>query len=360
MSRPVLNVSSDTSITSSLSGFDILASGGMRTITLPSPIADCDIRIINGDSGNGKILAGFPADVNPKLYPKQAIAVDSDGSAWFATDKPGRWAIPAGTVVYVHSASSLGNDANDGLTPGTPLQKIGTAGHICQTDFDINQTSPIIAPMAGAAFVGDALNLGGQPTGGNLIQLSPYGTGSITWTCSGPCISVGDNAELNIAWWGLSTGATVLLQGNTANAASNGSIYMHNNGLFDMSGVCTIVGSGLNTSAFFFDGPTAGAAIANGFNIQNTFGDVFRMDEGGGRFTFSGDIKPTAPTIVGRMFAILGTNELILGSPLTGSSAYLSVGQSIVSGNAVMVTNGVAIPGGVGTTQGGRAVTTKF
>lgn len=356
MTRQILSVSSDTLITSSLSGFDIYATGGMTTITLSSAVADCDVRVINGDSSNAKLLSGFPSDVNVKLYPNQSVAVNSDGNIWFAIDKPGRWQIPSGTTLFV---ASTGSDANDGLTPQTPLQKIATAGHICQTDFDTQQTAPIIAPMAGSSFYGDELGLGGQPTGGNLIQLSPYGTGSITWVCSGPCIAVGDNAELNIAWFGLSTSVNVTLQGNTANAVSNGTFYGHNNGLFDMSGTCTVIGSGGNTSVFFFDGPTAGAAIANGFNIQNTFGDVFHMDEGGGRFTFSGDIVPTAPTIAGRLFAVLGTNELILGSQLTGSSAYLSVGPSLVSGNAVLVTNGVSIPGGVTSNQGGRVTVVK-
>lgn len=363
MSRPVISISSDAIITSSFSGCDILASGGQRSITLATASSNtvgCDIRLINGDSSNGKILSGFPADVNPKLYPNQSIAVNSDGAIWFATEKPGRWKIPPGTILYVHSASSLGNDANDGLTPQTPLQHMSIADPIIQRDFDTNQTAPIVAPMAGSAFYNDMFAVSGQPVGGNLIQLSPYGTGTISWICQGPCIDVGDNGELNISWWGLSTAVAVTLQGNTLNAVANGTFYQHNNGLFDMEGVCTIVGSGLNTSAFFFDGPCPGAAIQDGFNLQNTFGDVFRMDEGGGRFTLSGLIQPTAPTIVGRMLAVLGTNELIMGGPQpTGSSAYLQIGPSIVAGNAVVVTNGVNIPGGIVQAQGGIVSVTK-
>lgn len=355
MTRPVLSVSSDTTITSSLSGYDIYATGGQRTITLTSASSvTSDVRVINGDSSNAKILASFPSDVNVKLYPKQAVAVNSDGTNWFATEKPGRWKIPGGTILYVHSASSLGNDANDGLTPQTPIQHMRTAGPLIQTDFDTNQTAPIVAPMAGSDFLNDTFAVSGQPTGGNLIQLSPYGTGTITWTCSGPCITIGDNGELDMRWNGLSTSVDVYLYGNSINATANGSIYQHNNGLFDMEGTCTIIGSGTNTSAFFFDGPCPGAAIQDGFNLRNTFGDVFRMDEGGGRFTVSGLIQPTSATIVGRMFAILGTNELILGGPQpTGSSAYLSIGPSIVAGNAVVVTNGVNVPGGWVEQQGG-------
>lgn len=365
MTRPVLSVSSNTIITSSLARCDIIASGGQLSITLSaasSATSGADIRIINGDSSNGKILSGFPSDINPKLYPKQSVAVNSDGTIWFTTENPGRWKIPSGTVLYVHSASSLGNDANDGLTPQTPLQHMNIAGPTINKDFDTNYTAPIVAPMAGSNFVNDLFFASAQPCGGNLIQLSPYGVGTITWTCQGPCISIGDNGELDLRWNGLSTAVSVRLQGNTLNNPDNGTIYQHNNGLFDMEGTCTIIGSGSNTSAFFFDGPCPGAAIQDGFNIENTFGDVFRMDEGGGRFTLSGPIQHTAPTIAARLLSVLGTNELIIGGPgfiSSGSSIYLSIGPSVVGGNAVVVTNGVPITGGIIQTQGGLVTTAK-
>jgi hypothetical protein len=180
MSRQVISLDGGAvNITAAHSGCDVVVTGGQCQVVLPAPIADCDVRIINGDANSGKILVGFPSDVNPKLYPHQAVAINSDGTTWFAEEKPGRWKIPSGTIVYVHSDPNIGNDANDGLTPQTPLQHMSMAGSICQTDFDTNQTTPIIAPMAGSSFVNDELGLGGQPTGGNLIQLSPYGSGSI-------------------------------------------------------------------------------------------------------------------------------------------------------------------------------------
>lgn len=353
MSRPVIDINSNTTITAEHSGCDLLVSGGQLTISLPSPIADCDVRIINGDVGNGKILSGFPADLNPKLYPQQVVAVNSDGSIWFTEQNPGRWKLPGNTVLYVNNGPQypIGNDSNDGLTPQTAILHMATVGQIIQRDFDINQMTPIIAAMAGSAFA-DELAITGQPEGGNLVQLSLYGSGHVSWVCPGPCISIGDNGELNMAWGALTGACTITLSGNTSNQPQNGTIYQHNNGLFDWSGgpLVTIVGCGTNCSAFFFDGPCPGAAIADGFNIQNTFGDVFRMDEGGGRFTLSGAIVTNGPTIAARLFSILARNELILGGPPSNGD-FLSIGASIVEG--VLVTNGVSIPGGVTPVNGG-------
>ncbi|WP_315762000.1 MULTISPECIES: hypothetical protein [unclassified Bradyrhizobium] len=58
---------------------DIVATSGNIRLTLPAaPATDgCDIVLINGDSGAGKYLIGFPADINPKLYPNQAVGITS-------------------------------------------------------------------------------------------------------------------------------------------------------------------------------------------------------------------------------------------------------------------------------------------
>lgn len=369
--RHVIDISINTILSAAHSGCDIVATGGQITITLPTPIADCDIRVINGDAGAGKILVGFPADVNPKLYPHQSISVDSDGTTWFAEEKPGRWKIPPGTIVYTSSLVGA-SDTNDGLSPSRPLRTNGAACAVCQTDFDISQTTPIIAPIAGSVFIDDPLALGGQPTGGNLIQVSTYvdpaapGVVSFTIQCAtGAAVIMGDNAEFNLQWNALHPAGTARLQGNMSNAADNASgIYQHNNGLFDMGGICTIVGSGNKCNAIFFDGPTPGASMANGFNCEGTFDSIFRMDEGGGRYTFSGDPHPVLdaaghPPFANRLLMILGENELILGGPIS-MGGWASLGPSIVGGDALLVTNGVGIPGGITTTQGGRVVPSKY
>lgn len=362
MARHVITISSDTTLSAAHSGCDVLVTGGQFTITLPAPIADCDIRVVNGDVLSGKKLVGFPDPIKTKLYPGQACAVDSDGTAWFAEEAPGRWR-KQNAQFFVSSAAGASDD-NDGLTLATPLRTMNYAGHMVQTDVDTYQTAPIISPVGGSTFTNDQLALGGQPTGGNLIQLSPVGTGNINWTCQGPCVTVGDNAELNSALAALSNTAKLIMMGNTLNLPETGTWVYHNNGLGDHSGrdasgnsLLRIIGAGTNCSAFFFDGPTAGAAMSDGFEVENTFGYIWRQDEGGGRFTLSGDIKPTAVTIAQGLFAILGGQELILGGP-TLSNTYYAIGQSIID-DSLLVSNGIAIPGGCRPIGSGRVATSK-
>ncbi len=362
MGRHVINSTGSITISTAHAGCDIYATGGQTTITFSSAIVDCDVRIINGDGGNGKILAGLSSDVNPKLYPNQAISVNSDGSIWFATEKPGRWRIPHGTIVFVNPNSSVGNDANDGLTLTTPLQHIGFAGKVCLIDFDACNVTAIIAPITGQTYINDELFLNGQPTGSNLLQISPYGGGSFTWQCDGPCIGVGDNSELDIRIDQFGSSNGIVFAGNRLNATLTGHIYQHNNGLIDMEGSAIFSGSGSNDCAFFFDGPCPGASIANGFQVEGSFDTIFRMDEGGGRYTIGGTVGPVAGTApaANRLFAILGCNELIQSATLV-NGGYSTLGPSVVGGNALFLNvTGAAVPGGISATQGGRIETTKW
>jgi hypothetical protein len=355
LARPVTSVSTDYSITAANCDGDIIASGGQIKITLPAPIANCDIVIINNEAGNGKVLSNFPADVNPKLYPHQSVGVTSDGISWISKNKPGRYAIPAHTIIHVDPA---GNDANDGLTEQTPVASPEEAVRMVQMDFDRKYT-PIIALRGGTTNSGQ-LGLGGSITGANLTQLSVYGTGTATITYAGPPIMASDGSWWDIRVDGLGSNVS-LIAINTANTEKSGVIYVHNDGGFDVEGDITLVGTGTigsttNGSAIFYDGMTTGAAIVNGIKFQGVFGDVIRMDVGG-RFTFGGELQPV-PDAGGklpwgdRLFAIYGTSVAIMGGqPAMGGWA--SLGQSIVGGNAVMTLNGSIVPGSVTHIQGG-------
>lgn len=357
MPRHVVQVSGDTLIDDSFSGYNILATGGIANLTLAAnPPDDADIIITNGDQSNSKRLHGFPSWVKTKLYPNRSISLNSKNGNWFVTASPSRFEIGGTFCVYVDPTAPSGGD---GLTPYSALNTSAAAVLMVQSDLDTQQSMPIIALKAGCTH--DAVLLGGQPLGGNLIALSVYGVGEAKiQSLDTPAISVADNAEIDIDTNLIVNGNSLRLCGNQNNHVEMAcGVGSHNNGLFDQSGKVTVVGNGGQSSAYFFDGPCPGASIANGFYLENTFGDVFRMDEGGGRFTLSGFIGPSAPTMIGRMLSILGGNELILGGPqMAPASAYLQVANpSLVGG--LLITNGVNIPGGTQIVGNGRVLVTK-
>jgi len=379
--RAVIPVSSTTTLPLACDG-DIAASGGYMQLTLPTaPIVDrCDIFLMNIDSTSGKFLIGFPSDVNPKLYPNTGVGVTSVGGQWVSKSKPGRFRIPGGTMIYV---SDMGNDNNDGLSPATPLRHNYKAVLVVQSDLDTNQTTPFIALKAGSVFADDPINLGGQPTGGNLIGLTIYGGPGVATITNGDygAINVGDNAELD---YELPAGTELRLQGNYNDRFGQASgIYQHNNGLWDgnlsstSTGVLTIIGNGPNTAAFFFDGPTPGAAADKIFQIGGQFGDVWHMDEGGGRFTLSAKFRPITfngrPCYITRYVAVLGNGQLLLGPPdqfpsgnpaapnyVPGTVYGNPVQPSIVAGTALIVSGGITVEGGpITQLQSGKVYSTK-
>lgn len=366
--RAITVVSSSSTLPISCDG-DIAANGGYAQLTLPAaPATDgCDIYLMNADAA-GKYLIGFPSDVNPKLYPNQGIGVTSLNGSWIAKHKPGRYRMPGSISVFV---SNSGLDTNDGLSPSTPLQHNYAAVRVVQKDLDTQQALPTIALQAGSTFADDPINLGGQPTGGNLIGLTVYGgPGAATITnANAAAINIGDNAELD---YELTANTALVLRGNYNDMPGQASgIYEHNNGLWDgnlapgSTGNLVVIGNGPNTSAFFFDGPTPGASSAATIQVGGQFGDIWHMDEGGGRFTLSSTIQPITwngrPCYANRLLAVLGTEQLILGGgPNQFPGGYASLGPSVVGGHALIIGNPAFIAGGITQTQFGHIYQTKF
>lgn len=358
MSRPLQQITAAATLDNSSSGYDVYASGGYFPVTLADPTTyanDVELTVINGDALSGKRLLNFPADVKRILYPKESISVRVVNGQWVTRHRPPRYAIPATTTIYV---ANEGDDNNDGLSQSSPIKTSARGVQIVQTELDVQQTTVAIALKGGETF--DPVHLGGQPTGGNLITLSVWGTGAATVADVGPAISVGDNAELDIR---IPTGNSLIIDGNKSNAVDSGALYGHNNPIIDMEGDVTIIGHGANGSAIFFDGPCMGASIANGFKMKGRFRSAFRMDEGGGRYTLSGTVDgiPDANgqlPFIDAMLEVFGENELILGTPF--GPHWYSVGPSRIGGDGLIVTNGVGIPGGYSCTQGGRVVVSKY
>jgi hypothetical protein len=116
-------VTANTTIAEKYCGGTVLAgtgSTGQFTLTLPAVTGfptNCSVLIKNGDSTNGKILAGFPSDLYTVLWPKQSVGVKIVNGAWQTFYNPGSW-VPTSSPVQFY-ASPTGSDSNDCLTPGT-------------------------------------------------------------------------------------------------------------------------------------------------------------------------------------------------------------------------------------------------
>lgn len=94
-------------------------STGSFTVTLPSVAgfaATCRVSILNGDTGRGKKLSGFPTGAPAILYPKQEIDVAIINGAWQIVVPPKRWRLAAAVTFNVDPVN--GSDTNDGLATG--------------------------------------------------------------------------------------------------------------------------------------------------------------------------------------------------------------------------------------------------
>ena len=122
-------VTSNTTIAAKYCGGTVLAgtgSTGQFTLTLPAVTgfpSNCSVLIKNGDSTNGKLLSGFPSDLNSILYPQQSLGLKIVSGVWQTFYNPGPWNSPPGGVSLY--ASPTGSDSNDCLTSGTACTLAG-------------------------------------------------------------------------------------------------------------------------------------------------------------------------------------------------------------------------------------------
>lgn len=316
--------------------------------TLPSVSGfptNCEVTVLNTDAypgGRGKILSGFPADLDSILYPKQSASVKIISGVWTTTYNPGRWKNP--TTVTWHVDKTNGSNANDGLaaTTGAVLDAQTANTHAVYRS-DTQGTTPIIA-MACSQTHTTALNMGGTPLGTNLIQLSPDGNCGFTWTNAGPCISIADIAELdlNLNFYGSS--GTASFGCNTSNAASTGNILEHNVVVLDLEGTPTWTPGGANDNFLFCDGD-CGFTVANGVTQAGAgTGNYIIYMSAGGKGTQSGTISASGAGNATGIYYLYNA-MLIIGTPSGGG--WGSLGPSKINGQATFVSNGVTPAGGV-------------
>ena len=337
--------------------------GGLNTATLPATTGfptSCNVIVKNGETytgsaGRAKILSGFPADLKPLLWPQQAVGVKIEGSSWVTAHNPGRWSVP--TTVTLHVDKTNGSNSNDGLAAGSgaAVQDAQTAWNIQQYQFDNNGTSPIIAMALGQTHT-VALSMGGSPVGTNLVQLSPDGNGTFTWTNGGPSITLADEAELNLDlnYYGSSGAATFGC--NSSDAASTGNIYLHNQTVvLDLEGTPIWNPAGPNDNFLFCDGQCQ-FTIGNGITQATGGGANYVINmSAGGHGTQSGTINASASGGAVGVYYLFGGAMLNIGTA-TGAG-WSSIGTSKVFGHATVVTNGITLAGGYSVGTSGVACT---
>lgn len=324
-------------------------STGQFTVTLPVVAGfptTCTVNVKNGDTypgGGGKILSGFPADLDPILYPLQFTSVKIVNGVWATAVDPGRWQNP--TTVTWHVDKTNGSNTNDGLAAGAgrALLDAQTANTRAVYKSDTQATTPIIAMACGQTHT-TAMNMGGTPLGTNLIQLSPDGNCGFTWTNAGPCISIGDLAELdlNLTFYGASGAATFGC--NTSNAASTGNILLHNAVVLDIEGTPIWNPGGANDNFMFCDGD-CGFTIANGITQATAAtGNYPIVLSAGGKGTQSGTISASGAGAATGLYYVY--NGMLIIDTVSGGG-WSSLGPSKVYGNGTLVSNGITPAGGL-------------
>jgi hypothetical protein len=291
------------------------------------------------------------------LWPQQTRLVYAQNNVWLL-DQQERWSTTFQPVVHVDITS--GSDGNDCLAATTGACKTAQAAWTRSVYAFDNQKggTPIIA-MACSQTHTSQLGMGGVPLGTNLVQLSPDGNCSFTWTNSGPCISIGDLAELDLRLnqYGSSGGATFGC--NTSNTASSGHILLHNQVVLDVEGGPPIWNPAGSADNWLFCDGQCQYTIANGITQGTAAAGNYMVNmSAGGHGTVSGALSANAAGTAAGAFWVFGGAVLNLGT--TNGGGWTSIGASGSFGKAVLVTNGVSVPGGTTTGTGSGAVCTSL
>lgn len=299
----------------------------------------------NSATSHATTLSGFPSDLNTLLWAGQAVGVQVNATAtgWITISNPGRWRVPG--QVTLHFDKTNGNNANDCLSATTgACQDAQTAWNIQQYQFDNNGTTPILAAACGQTHT-TALSMGGTPLGTNLVQLSPDGNCTATWTNAGPCIALADLSELalNLTYYGSS--GSITFGCNITNAAFSGNIYLHNDVVLDLNGTPIWTPAGSNDNFLFCDGKCQ-FTVADGITQALATGANYIINmSAGGHGTQSGVISASGSGTINGTFYIFGGAVLNRGT--SDGSGWFSVGTSKVYANSTLINNGTTAAGGV-------------
>lgn len=333
---------------------------GLFTITLPAVAGfttPCTITVINGDTGRGKKLSGFPTGTNIILWPRQAISVtlNAAAGAWITNYNPGAWLLSATQEICVRQD---GNDTSDGLGDGTVaadcMATIQNAVNTIGQQWNGRGYFGCNAGLhtGGTSIFTEAVSQTGQSVG-CYLTINIYD--NITWGSTTNCYSTGDNA---IVIFNVSSGKTLTFKCNTSNTATNAALYGHQTVIFDVFGPGTYkwVSGGSNDNFMFLDGQgraTFNAPFTIGDGTALTGNTFITCDQHCSGVGVSGAITTAAGMTLARMYALYGGSWMNIGATYVTTGTVSSA--SLSSGNSTLITNGTAIPTGT-TTAGTGAV----
>lgn len=339
-------------------------STGQFTLTLPSISGfptTCSVFVKNGDSTNGKILSGFPADVGTKLYPQQSFGVKVINGAWATAYAPTVWSPAGGLNLFV---STTGNDNNDCLTSGTACTLATVCGgngntlrsqYIKTGIFQINVADGTYSTLdptpALCSFVGDGSTSGtvlvflvgncttpanvimSIPAGGSGVFLKDYGNAEVecmSFTGAGGSVEIGVSLAqfaildlIKTVWGSFGAGSVGIILGQSASLNLDGAATATIN-----AGISTFLSSNSNATVSAGGSTTIviPSAVAWGSQFFQAFG-AGTTSLGGVTFTGAGVAGTT-----GKRATLIGPGYLSTGGIGVNTFFPGSVAATLISG----------------------------
>jgi hypothetical protein len=288
-----------------------------------------------------------------RLWPGQTRMIYAQNNVWLLDDNT-RWKLPAETEICVDA--NTGSDSNDGLGVGTRcFQHIQFATNVVYQDLDANNFPPDIGLYTGPFT--EAVSMQGQITGYNFIRFRTRAAN--TWASTVSCVTVNDNAE---AIFDASFGFTQKWTCNTNNTTSLGAIYGHQLMVTDIVGAHQWIPGGTNDNFVFMDGEGrgdisgsgAGIILGSGAQTGATFVTCNYHCAGvtiGGTISYGGAINIT------NLYIVKGGSVIDHSANPTGSPG--TIGVTVVNGLSILRENGLTLPGGTTTANGGVVCATS-
>jgi len=318
-------------------------STGFRTVTIPAVTGfpgTCSVKIVNGDSTNGKAISGLTGIPSNMLWPGQAATVKIVNGAWYWTEKPGAWVLTSAVTFNVDPVAGCASatvPTCDGLGTGADaFNAVQTAVSLSLAQINFNGQSGTVL-LADGTYT-EQITCAGKFIGNTeiTIQGASGHTASVIWNVALTGLGSGffikdycalwlDNMTMNVA-----NGANGIVTQLFGNVDVGGGMAFGS-----AAGAQGTMGTAISIGSMGY-----GSAVGN-FAINGSF-NWFLLGQGGS-WTFSGRTITGASSLTFASAFVGG----FLNSQINASSATFS-GFSGVSGfkfklftGASLSTNGV-------------------